>query len=160
MTTSHDTSTEAVLTAVLRLTPAGDDTRLNLLTDPSAAEVVGRWIADEVRQYEPTVVAVWDDPQAAVLAHIVAREVGCVVVRVIETEGLVRLVDAPLAVGRVALLADRFTAENSLGALLGVVENHGLTTVAVAAVVDSEPLDHAVAEGRYPVIAPSRGRAA
>jgi hypothetical protein len=160
MTTSHDVSEETVLTAVARLTPAGDNRRLNLLSDPAAAEVVGRWMADEARAYRPDLVVVWDEPQAAVLAHIVAREVGCAVVRAVVTEGLVVLIDAPRTARRAILVAGEFTAENSLSALLGVVESHGLEAVAAAVAVGGESPDNAAAGGRHAIITPSPGLAA
>jgi adenine/guanine phosphoribosyltransferase-like PRPP-binding protein len=160
MTTAHDAPPAAVFAAVARLTGSDRHARLNLLHDPAATEVVGQWIAGEVRPYEPDCVVVWDEPQAVVLAYVVARELGCAAVRAVEAEGLVELVDAPSPARSAVLVADEFAAENSLAALAGLAERHGLRVVAVAAATRSEPLDHTAAQARYSVITASAGHLA
>ncbi|MFI5911840.1 hypothetical protein [Dactylosporangium sp. NPDC051541] len=152
MTTAH----EGLSAAVARLTGDGPEPRLNLLLDPPATEVVGLWIADQVRSGAPDHVVTWDEPQSAVLAYVVARALGGTVVLAVESEGLVDLPDAP-GRGRAVLVADRFATMDSLTALLSVVESRGLAVAAVAAATGSESLDVIAAAGRYPVVTPSHG---
>ncbi|MEU0386926.1 hypothetical protein [Streptomyces chartreusis] len=151
-----DVTEESAEQAVAKLTHQGVDGVLTMTADPAAAETVGRWFAAEARDHRIDVVVIWDEPQSGVLAHVVARELGCPIVRVLGTEGLVELLDAPPRDARGLLIAEPAAAVNSTDALIGVADRAGVTPVAVAAVgADRKRDETAVA---LPVIALGSGK--
>lgn len=127
------------------------DGSLNFLADPGATETVGCWLAEQLLPYEPDSVLIWDDPQTAVLAHIVARELGCATVMAVQWEGLVKLLSAPAGV-RGVLLAASFPTDNSFNALIGVARSSGMSVLAAAAVTSGVPLTAAASAAGCAVV--------
>ncbi|WP_416955708.1 hypothetical protein [Streptomyces sp. Agncl-13] len=148
---------ESAEQAVAKLTPEGVDGVLTMTADPAAAETVGRWLAAEVRDHRIDVVVTWDEPQSVVLAHVVARELGCRIVRVLGAEGLVELLDAPPPDARGLLIAEPAATVNSTDALIGVADRAGVTPVVVAAVGSAGQRDETALA--LPVIALGSGKA-
>lgn len=103
------------------------------MTDPARTEQMGGAIAAEMASLDVSAVVCWDLSEDAVLAHVVARELGVGLVRAVEIEGIVALLQ-PVAEGaRVALVAETFRARTGLAGLSGVVTHGGGTVVAVGA---------------------------
>jgi adenine/guanine phosphoribosyltransferase-like PRPP-binding protein len=109
----------------------GSATKYNGLADPAGAEELAGRLAGLVRDLEPTVILVWEDPEDVLLGHVVGRELSLPVVRAYNAEGLVGhsagMPDHPQVV-RVAdavrdatvVRAARALAEQQGGALAGV----------------------------------------
>lgn len=123
---------------------------INVLADPQATEAAGRRIAEQAVALHPGCVVIWDDPQSAVLAHIVSRELGCSTARAFEYEGLIDLIDVPEKGTRGLLVAESFATTMSVQALVGVARNQGITVVGIAALIHSEALGSA--EESMPII--------
>ncbi|MGH3354945.1 MAG: hypothetical protein ACRDOJ_03545 [Nocardioidaceae bacterium] len=106
------------------------------IAEPAALEEAGRKLATEVVDRlggkQPTAVACWENADDAVLAHVVARELGVPVWHALEVEGLVSLDrdldDEPAAV----LVLESLQAASDIAGLAGVVANNGGQIVAVA----------------------------
>lgn len=101
------------------------------MTDPARTERMGKAIATEASALDVSTVVCWDLSEDAVLAHVVARELGVGLVRAVEIEGIVALLQ-PIADGaRTALVAEIFRARTGLAGLSGVVAHAGGVVVAV-----------------------------
>ncbi|GAA3228991.1 hypothetical protein [Nonomuraea helvata] len=159
MTGQAEVSTVTALEAVERLAANRPGGRLNLLGDAHAAETLGRWFAAQARTYGAEIVVIWDEPQAAVLAHVVAREMNCGVVRVLSEEGLVELVDTPAGGEHGLLLADSFDSENAVRSLIGVSERAGITPAVIAAIQPGEVFEQIMLTIPYPTFSPVQGAA-
>lgn len=112
-------------------------------TEPTRVERVGTSLAEQLRQLQPSVVGCWDSSEDAVLAHVVARELGISTRPAVEIEGIVSLLRPVREGGRVVLVAESF-APRSLAALAGVMRHAGATVVGVGAVTG--PVDTAETE--------------
>lgn len=110
----------------------------SVLADPAATELAATELAAHAAQLDPACLVIWDEPQSAVPAHVVGRELGCGVVRAYEHEGLVVLIDPVARDARALVLAASFETTQSLQALIGVAVNRGLNVVGVA-VLDATP---------------------
>ncbi len=121
------------------------------LADPTGAEELGRLLADRVREFKPTAVLLWEDPQDIVLGHVVARELGVHAVRSYNEEGLAQLVGVLPPKSRVVLLADAFREPGFVRAMSGVVEQHDGAVVGTAVLADTEALSDA-SEAAGPVV--------
>jgi hypothetical protein len=71
--------------------PASDtDPRYNPLLDPAGARQLGVLMAERVRHLEPSLIVVWDDLASVILGCFVAAHLGVPVLRVYDSEGLLR----------------------------------------------------------------------
>lgn len=131
--------------------------RINVVCDPVVAERVGSLLAEALKGHGADVVVSWDGAEDAVLAHIVARDLGVRTAQVFESEGILRLTDPVMKGARALLLADTFRSANSLVGPIGLVHNVGATTVAVGSILSTVHLD-AVRAGGIPVVALVHGR--
>ena len=114
--------------------------KYNGLADPAGTEQLGRWLAERVQPFSPSLVLLWEDPEDIALGHVVARELGVRAVRGYNAEGLVELAD-PLPRGsRVLVLADAFRDAGLVRAMRAIVEQHGGTVAAIAVLVDTDVL--------------------
>lgn len=111
-----------------------------LLADPQLVERTGSGLAARLREVAPTAVACWDSSEDAVLAHVVARELGTGVWRATEIEGIVALERELPAGARVALVGERFRTGPAVAGLSGVVVHGGGSVVAVASVHPGAPV--------------------
>jgi hypothetical protein len=130
------TTTPDVAAAVHELGIA-DDTygpTLNTHLDPAALEVVGRGLAEGLRPYAPRQIGVWHSADDAVLAHVVARELGATVVRSFALEGVVGLHPSVRPGTRVAFLATAWEPAQ-LNTLLALATTHRIEVAAVGAVL-------------------------
>ena len=113
-----------------------DMTTPRRIADPAAVERAGRQLAEGVVEQlggqRPTMLACWESSDDAVLAHVVARELGVPVWYALQVEGLVTLDrdldDAPAVV----LVLESLDAPADIAGLAGVVANNGGNVVAVA----------------------------
>ncbi|MQA82806.1 MAG: hypothetical protein GEV10_30860 [Streptosporangiales bacterium] len=103
------------------------------MTDPARTERMGTAIATEVAALDASTVVCWDVSEDAVLAHVVARELGVDLVRAVEIEGIVALLQPIVDGARVVLVAETFRARTGLAGLSGVVTHAGGVVVAVGA---------------------------
>jgi len=117
--------------------------KYSALSDPDGAERLGLAVAERVRGRGANVVVIWEEPEDAVLAHIVARELGVRTVRTWNEEGLVghagTLPDTP----RALLLADAFRDVEPLLAMKAFVEQQGGSVVAAGVLVTTGAEDEA-----------------
>ena len=125
--------------------PLGPLTRIRIpkyngLADPLGAEELGRLLSQRLRPFGPTAVLLWEDPQDVVLGHIVARELGIIAVRSYNEEVLIELAGTLPPKSRVLLLTDAFRDAGLLRAMRGIVERHGGTVVASAALAQTDAL--------------------
>lgn len=126
--------------AAIAAVSAGPDGQVNFLADPVATELIASQVTKRLADLSPDFLVIHDDTQPAILAHAVARNLGCSTLRVYEAEGLVELLDAPTPGARAAVIGERFPTENSLNALVGRARHSGLEVVAVVAVRSSPAL--------------------
>ncbi len=134
-----------VASAVATLCGAGEDSnrqrRPDLLASAPAAESVATSLARQLLDSGIQTIVTWDDPNTAVLAHIVSRELSCSTRLAHEQEGIVELAGHPTEHRRALVIGDQFETLSSLQALIGVAESRGLSVIAVAAILGSGPLD-------------------
>jgi hypothetical protein len=126
--------------AAIAAVTTGPDGLINFLADPAATEVIARLVAEQLSALDVDCLVIRDGTQSAVLAHVVARNLGCSTLRVCEIEGLVEFMDEPMAEARTAVIGARFPTENSLGALVGRARHSGLYVAAIVAVTSSPAL--------------------
>jgi adenine/guanine phosphoribosyltransferase-like PRPP-binding protein len=113
--------------------------RFSVLRDPSATEALARALAAEVAPLTPTRVLLWAEDDA-VLAFVVAKELGCSVTKAGASEGLLEC-DPPIEkADRVVVLAESFRTAGAFQALRSLAEHHGAGVVAGAALVDTPTL--------------------
>ncbi|MGW6659692.1 hypothetical protein [Rhodococcus sp. NPDC055024] len=104
---------------------------------PAAVEALGRALARELRSYRVDAVVLWSDPSTAVLAHVVAREVGADVVYAYSDKGILSL-SRPVANGARAVLVDyEWLFQPGLLPLLTMLRRTA-TVTAVLSVADPE----------------------
>lgn len=109
-----------------------EDVDATLPVDPKETEKAGKKLAQALGSQSISVVVCWDKAEDAVLAHVVARELGVPVCYAYESGGIMGLESKLTAGASAALVADVFTHQNDLAGLAGVVTNSGYTVVAVA----------------------------
>lgn len=137
--------TPSDLAAAIAAVSTGPDGPVNFLADPAATEMIASVLAGHLADLSLNYLVIRDETQSGVLAHVVARTLGCSTLRVYENEGLVELLDAPSPGARAAIIGERFLTENSLSALVGRARHSGLDVVAIAAVMSSPALFAATA---------------
>ncbi|MCW3819666.1 hypothetical protein ONA91_35045 [Micromonospora sp. DR5-3] len=124
-------------TPASQLAAAVDQLHQAIATDRAGAtkavELIGAAIADALRPYTPTVVAVRDNIDDAVLAHVVSRELDLPTVRVYEDSGLLSLSPLPDPGARAALLAVSWHDVSALRALRLLLAHARADVMAVAA---------------------------
>lgn len=130
-------------TSALRALGVDTDTygpTVNTGGSPRYVEVLGRALAEALRESNAETLVVWSTPDEAVLAQAVALQLGATVRRASEVEGILTL-DEPIAQGqRAALLATEWKGR-WLEKLRQLVLGSGGELVAAAAVVGSDALD-------------------
>ncbi|MFE5665896.1 hypothetical protein ACFQ7W_18410 [Streptomyces niveus] len=143
-------STSAILSGVRELGAATDayGTTLNTQVSPAAADLIGRAVADAVRDLAPDRVSVWESSDEAVLAHVVALATGATVVRVADESGITSVTPGITPGDRVVLLATAWEPRR-LQTMLGLLRGGGAEVAAVAAVLHTPALD---AAGSVPVV--------
>ncbi|MHB1612885.1 MAG: hypothetical protein ACYCXA_00435 [Actinomycetes bacterium] len=114
--------------------------RIDTARDPQAVESVAVALAHRLKDVEAHVVVVWDDLDDCVLAHIVARELGCTTVRAFQEEGLLFLDRELPGDGRVVVLSAVWNDDRRLHSLISLVQAQRGQIVAAAAVLGSNPL--------------------
>lgn len=126
------------------------------LDDPARTERVGARLAERLRGHGITVVVCWDASEDAVLAHVVARELGVGLRLAEEVEGIITL-ERPLPEAAVvALVAEDLTARTAVAGLAGVTRHSGAQVAAVATtrtpavVAETEAADAAVITAETP----------
>lgn len=146
------TSNDSIAAALSVLTPAGPAKKINTVGDPAAADAAGRALAAGIRDAAGAadVVAVWDHAEDAVLAHVVARELGARVVRGSDVEGILELDTEVPTAARAVVLSDAFRHGTALSPLAALLAHRGAEVVAVAAIDATDALDEAPA-GAVPV---------
>lgn len=161
---SPDSTTVASALRTLGITADTYGPTVNTRTDPASTEVIGHALAEALREPAPEHIAIWLSPDDAVLAHIVARELGATVIVATEQEGVLRLQPPPAAGAPVALLASAWRPRQRR-ALHALTAATGAEIVAVAAVTndsaaaDTEETDTggAVVITLVPAVGPTGG---
>jgi len=123
---------------------------------PEDIERDGTGLARAVTARDLTVdrVLVWDDAPAAVLGHVVARELGVGVTVVAEVEGLVELVDDLPAGEQVLLVSPAYRRPEEIMAMRSVTSRVGAVAVAVAAGRSTPACADEKARGGLPLLLP------
>jgi len=112
---------------------ANNDTA-SILDDPARTERSGVRLAERLGGRGITAVVCWDASEDAVLAHVVARELGVELRLADEVEGIITL-ERPLPDGAVvALVGAELTARTAVSGLAGVARHSGARVAAVATV--------------------------
>jgi|GEM_PF-3627077 len=108
----------------------------NGLLDPRGAEALGVALAGKLRESGATAVMVWEELEDLLLGFVVARELGCTLVRAYNDAGLVG--DSPeLPAGsKSVLVADQFVDEGAVRAVRALVENRGGSLLSLGVLVD------------------------
>jgi hypothetical protein len=112
---------------------------LNATLSPDAIETIGTALAARLSGYRPQAIVVWRTFGDAVLAHIVARELGAVVLHAVEQEGAAALEQAAAGL-RVALLATAWDKPSRIAEGRAVVTVAGATVETIAAVFGTAAL--------------------
>jgi hypothetical protein len=112
---------------------------LNATLSPDAIETIGTALAARLRDSRPQAIAVWRTSGDVVLAHVVARELGAVVLHAVEQEGAASLEQAAAGL-RVALLATAWDKPSRIAEGRAVVTVAGATVEAIAAVFGTAAL--------------------
>jgi adenine/guanine phosphoribosyltransferase-like PRPP-binding protein len=113
------------------------------LDSPSVPEGLGRVLAERLRDFAPDIVAFWVSPDAAVLAHVTARELGVPVIAAREDQGRIILGRSP-ATGEKVVAVDVDWADSSgLLPLIRTFAGAGATVVAAASVLRPSAADEA-----------------
>lgn len=124
-----------------------------ILDDPARTERVGIRLAERLGGLGVTAVACWDSSEDAVLAHVVARELGVGLRLANEVEGIITL-ERPLPDGTVvALVGEELTARTAVSGLAGVARHSGARVIAVATVRTPAIVEDTEAEGASVVTA-------
>jgi hypothetical protein len=121
------------------------------LTDPAGLEQLGVAIARATEAAEPTTVLVWDGVEDRVVGHVVARELGALVVRAMTAGGVLDYDGQFGPADRVVLVADAYRNQQDLEAMQALVALHNGQVVAVAALVGT-PVLRAVADPEHVVV--------
>ena len=100
--------------------------------DPEGVEDLGVALADALRPHEPTVVMVWEGVADAVLAHVVARELGARIVLAFDADGLVAHTGALARGARVAVLTDTVEQSTTLEAMTTYARQSGAQIAVLA----------------------------
>ncbi|MFJ4651910.1 hypothetical protein ACIP5Y_11620 [Nocardia sp. NPDC088792] len=104
------------------------------ILQPEAAESLGRALAARLRDLSIDAVVLWCDPRAAVLGHVVARELGAELVYAYSDLGILTLSSTPPPGTRAALLDYVWEPDPGLVPLLTMVR-HSAEVAAVASVL-------------------------
>lgn len=111
--------------------------QFSAILDPVTAEPLMVMLAEVLRPYRPSRIAVWDDADNSVLAYTVARQLGVAAVRIVDASGILDY-DGDLIEGdRVAIIADAFRTERALVAADRLVDTRGGQIVAAAALMST-----------------------
>lgn len=130
-----------------------------LVTDPRAAIAIGARLDAGLGECRFDRVVIWNEPDSAVLAHLVGSARDVPVVRATQIEGLVELVD-PIGSGdRALLLAPAFAHEGSWRALASLVSRAGAEVAALAAIDPTPALGAARKAGEHVVVLDAGGGA-
>lgn len=112
---------------------ANNDTA-SILDDPARTERVGTRLADRLSGKGITAVVCWNASEDAVLAHVVARELGVGLRLADEIEGIITLEGVLPDGAVVALVGSELTARTAVSGLAGVARHSGGRIAAVATV--------------------------
>lgn len=115
--------------------------KYSALRDPEGAERLATTLAKLVRRLDetPNLIVVWGDSEDAVLAHIVARELGIRSIRTWDADGLVAHSGSlPDTGARALLLTDVLHDATPVRALETFIEQHDGSVVGIAALVHTE----------------------
>ncbi|WP_460835760.1 hypothetical protein [Nocardioides hungaricus] len=124
----------------------------SLAVEPRRARRLGEALLARLGDTAIEEILIWDDPDSAVLAHVVGAARDVPVVRAQELEGLVEAVDEQTAGTRVLVLAPQFRTTGSWRALTSLVELHQGRIAAIGAIADSPALAEARAAGHAVVV--------
>lgn len=117
------------------------------LDDPARTERVGSGLAARLSGQGITTVVCWDTSEDAVLAHVVARELGVGLRLANEVEGIITL-ERPLPDDAVVgLVGEELTARTAVSGLAGVARHSGARVIAVATVATPAIVAGTEAEG-------------
>lgn len=123
------------------------------LAQPATTETTGRNLAKQLNEVGAEAVLCWDVPEDAVLAHVVARELGVPLWRAVDVEGIIELARAIPKDTSVVLVADTLRQPTSLAGLIGIVSHHGGRAVGVATAWPSTVLSGEAPSGVHVVTA-------
>jgi hypothetical protein len=115
--------------------------KINVLSEPAAAERAGVELAGGLARENVQVVLSWDESEDAVLAHVIAREVGARTVQVFNSGGILFLTDVINSGERVVLVGDAFRSSNALLGPIGLVHGTDAEVAVVAAIKSTEHLE-------------------
>lgn len=125
---------ERILDIAGRATGAGSKVVVTL-DSPSVPEALGRALAEQLRRYGPAAVVFWGAPEAYVLGHVVARELGVDVLPAYEDQGLLSLSRPPADGSELVAVDVEWSDYPGLPPLIRTVAGAGARVVAAAAVL-------------------------
>jgi hypothetical protein len=108
--------------------------------EPGHVEDAGRALAVELAQVETNLVVCWEDPGDAVLAHVVARELGVAISYLSSEEGVFALDSEIDPDSRAVFVTQAVTNNSNLRGIDGLLRHHRIRLVAVAAVEGHPPI--------------------
>ncbi|QAY58561.1 hypothetical protein ET475_00105 [Microbacterium protaetiae] len=113
-------------------------------TTPAVAEALGARLAQRLRDLSPTAVVVGDNPDDAVLGHVVARETGATLTLLELDEGLLTFYPRLREGDRVVLVGYDASRQVSAATAGSAIAAAGATVVGVGSVVGTDDEDGAI----------------
>lgn len=107
----------------------GEVTKYDPTLDPEGATRLAGWLADRARPLEPSVVAVWEEPEDMILAHLVALHLGLHWIRCSERDGYVAISGAIGPADSVVFVTDALRSQMPLEAVRRAIELRGARLV-------------------------------
>lgn len=129
---------------------SNDVSTFSALLDPRGADALVRQLAEQLGEYHPSRIVVWEDLENSVLAYIVARELGVAAVRVVDASGVLDYDGTFTRGDRVAIVADAIRSPQPLNAIRSLSEQHGAQVVVIGVLLATPALDEAA--GQVPVV--------
>jgi len=109
------------------------DTRTGI-QDPRVSEDLGRRLAERLSPLAPDALVIWDDLHDGVLAHVVARELGCRLVYAYDNDGLAELEGSVEAGSRAVLVSHDAPAPTTVAAAQALLSTNGSSLIAIGTV--------------------------
>jgi len=138
---THETYVELLAGGGLTLPEPGAEPtpsplpKYNGSRDPAGVERLGTELARSVSAAvatTPDLVVVWQDPEDLVLAHVVARELGTTVLRLMDLDGLVGHEGPVPRHASAVIVSDAVRDGSVVRAMVALIERANSTVVAVA----------------------------
>jgi len=135
MTTPHPDPAVAQAVSTLVIPDGGDTVKLDITRSAEAAEFAGRALAAQLSHHKPEILVTWEQPDEAILAHIVARQLGLRAVLFGVYGGVIPLEAALIRNRRVGLVVTRLSQTADYDILVRFLASNAASLVVVGEVL-------------------------